>query len=142
MRRNFARMAAVVAVSLGLVTCSNSTAPRHANVDHARIIWLGNRPSSYSFEVAIRAQTGQSDYYQVQVANGQVVAAIDPADKAVANFTLTIDKIWDQVLAARAKDELHSALFDERGVPVESDMGPWELDGGVHYSVRNFAATR
>jgi hypothetical protein len=56
----------------------------------------------------------------------------------VANFTLTVDTIWEMLLAARASGELNSAVFNQRGVPVEADMGPWPVDGGVRYSVRNF----
>lgn len=138
-----ARAAAIVAVAAALLNCSGTTEPRHTDVDLARSAWLGNHPQAYSFEVAIATSWfPKSGYYHVQVSIGQVVAASDSAGRAVADFTLTVDGIWDQLLAARARGELNSALFNRRGVPVESDMGPWPVDGGVHYSVRSFAESR
>jgi hypothetical protein len=81
----------------------------------------------------------RSGYYWVRVVNGQVVETRDAAGAPVVGFTLSIDAIWDRLLAARANGELNSALFNRQGVPLETDMGPWELDGGVHYSVRRFS---
>jgi hypothetical protein len=54
----------------------------------------------------------------------------------------TIDEIWNRILDARERGQLNSAQFDRQGVPVESDMGPWPVDGGVHYSVRAFTKMR
>jgi len=103
----------------------------------------GVRPLAYTFEVATASSwLPRSGYYRVQVSNGQVVAARDSSGQAVADFGITVDGIWDELLEHRARGELNSARFDERGVPVEVDMGPWAVDGGVHYSVRNFAASR
>jgi len=142
MSGRWARIAAT-AVAATLLSCSGATEPRHADVDLARSVWLANHPQAYSFEVATASSWfPKSGYFRVQVSNGQVVAASDSAGHAIANFTLTVDLIWDQLLAARARGELNSALFNQRGVPVESDMGPWPVDGGVHYSVRIFAGSR
>ena len=129
--------AVLVAMLLG---CSAPTEvrPIHTDVDRARAAWLANRPSAYSFELSMTGSWyPRSGYYRVEVSNGQITSTT-----ASAWTTPTIDEIWDQILAARAKGELNSASFDERGVPVESDMGPWPVDGGVSYSVRNFAERR
>lgn len=142
MRRGWGRIAAI-AVATTVMSCSGATEPRYADVDVARRVWLANHPRAYSFEVATASSWfPKSGYYRVQVADGQVVAASDSTGKAVANFTVTVDGIWDALLAARTRGELNSAVFNLRGVPVETDFGPWPVDGGVHYSVRNFAAGR
>jgi hypothetical protein len=133
---------------LGLLTafatnCSSPTEPLHDDVALAREVWLASAPASYTFEVAIATSwVPKSGYFRVQVEGKQVVAATDPTGKPLEDFSLTIDEIWDRLLAARSRGELNSALFDRRGVPVETDMGPWPVDGGVHYSVRGFAAAR
>jgi hypothetical protein len=82
----------------------------------------------------------KSGYYRVNVIDRKVASATDPAGKPLQSFTLTVDVIWDRLLAAQAVGELNSALFDRRGVPVETNYGPWPVDGGVHYSVRRFTA--
>jgi hypothetical protein len=144
MGSNWGRATAIAIVSTAILGCSETTTePRHTDVDLARSVWLTNHPQAYSFEVATASSWFPSaGYYRVHVSNGQVIEATDPTGKPVANFTLTVDTIWDYVLAARARGELNSAVFNQRGIPVESDMGPWEVDGGVRYSVRNFAESR
>ena len=138
MRKNGTQL--VIAVASGLLGCSGPTAPGHTDVDLARATWLAQRPSAYTFEVATTTSwVPKSGYYQVEVLNGDVVAARDPAGTPVATFALTVERIWDAILVARQKGELNSAFFDQRGVPLETDMGPWPVDGGVHYSVRRFA---
>jgi len=135
--------AATITLAITLLGCSSTTEPLGNHVDFARALWLGRRPSAYTFEVATASSwLPRSGYYRVQVSNGQVVAARDSSGQAVADFGITVDGIWDELLEHRARGELNSARFDERGVPVEVDMGPWAVDGGVHYSVRNFAASR
>lgn len=52
------------------------------------------------------------------------------------------DSLDDAGVTARAEGELNSALFNDRGVPVEFDYGEWASDGGVHYSLRNFEPSR
>ena len=144
MNRNWVRATAVALVSTAMLGCSGpTTEPRFSQVDVARHVWLTTHPQSYSFEVASTSSWFPSaGYYRVHVSHGQVIEATDPTGTPVADFTLTLDTLWDYVLAARAKGELNSAVFDRRGIPVESDMGPWEVDGGVRYSVRNFAESR
>jgi hypothetical protein len=83
-----------------------------------------------------------AELFESRVSSGEVVAARDSSGQAVADFTITIDRIWDELLAARANGELNSARFDFRVVPNETDMGEWPVDGGRHYSVRNFAVNR
>jgi hypothetical protein len=83
-----------------------------------------------------------SGYVRVWVSNGAVVAAIDSDGRAVDDFSLTVDAIWDQLLDARENGQLHSALFNHRGIPVETNFGPWAVDGGVHHSVRRFTPAR
>jgi uncharacterized protein DUF6174 len=140
MRSNWVRATALGIVSTAILGCSETaTEPRHTDVDLARSVWLTSHPQAYSFEVATASSWFPSaGYYRVRVSNGQVISATDPTGKPVANFTLTVDTIWDYVLAARARGELNSAVFNQRGIPVEADMGPWAVDGGVRYSVRNF----
>jgi hypothetical protein len=144
-----ARVVAIIAVAAALMNCSGTSEPRSpdapltADVDRARSAWLGDHPLAYRFEVAVASSWfPMSGYYRVQVSDGRVVAAVSATLQVVADFTLTVDTIWDHLLAARARGELNSALFNLRGVPVETDMGPWPVDGGVHYSVRNFAISR
>jgi len=50
--------------------------------------------------------------------------------------------VWADILRARATHDLNSVRFDERGVPIEVDIGDQADDSGIHYSVRNFAARR
>ena len=128
-----------ILLSFVLLGCSAGTAtgPLTTDVDEARGRWLASRPRSYTFDVEPSSSWfAPAGYYRIRVDNGQVVEARDPKG-AAADFPLTIDTIWDRILAARAKNELNAAEFDVRGVPVESDMGPWPVDGGVHYSIRN-----
>jgi hypothetical protein len=125
-----------------LAACVTLTEPRHTDVDRARQAWLASNATSYTFEVAIATSWVQrTGYYRVSIDQKQVVAAFDPTGKALDGFTLTIEEIWDRLLDARSNGQLNSALFDTRGVPVEADMGPWPVDGGVHYSVRRFRRT-
>jgi hypothetical protein len=139
-----ARATALAVVSAATLGCSEATTePRHADVDLARSVWLASQPQAYSFKVATASSWFPSaGYYRVQVSNGRVVAANDPTGKPVADFRLTIDIIWDQLLAARARGELNSVVFSRRGIPVEVHMGLWAADGGVHYSVRDVAEGR
>lgn len=136
------RLFVAIVLSLVLWGCAFATEP-HSDVDVAREAWLELRPMDYTFEVSISAfYTPHPGYYQVRVADRQVVEARDPSGAPLDGFTLSIDELWDRLLAARANGELNSVLFNGLGVPIETDMGPWELDGGVHYSVRRFVRGR
>jgi len=83
-----------------------------------------------------------SGYTRVQVHDGEVVEATDSAGTPLDDFTTTVDSLWNRLLAARERGELNSASFDRHGVPVKFDYGPWEVDGGVGYWVRNFTSIR
>jgi hypothetical protein len=133
-----------IATVITLLGCSGTTEPLGStDVDAARVHWLALRPQAYTFEVQPSSSWfAPSGYYRIQVSAGQVISARNPDGQVVTDFALTIDGIWDQLLAARASNELNSARFDARGVPLESDMGEWAVDGGRRYSVRNFAVSR
>ena len=134
--RSLARMLA----SVWLVGCSAVlTEPDHDDIDRARRDWLARDVRSYSFEVSTKTSWFPSiGYVRVQVANRQVASATAPDGKPLAGFTLTIDEIWDRILDARTRDQVNSVSFTAQGVPVETDLGPWPVDGGAHYSVRAF----
>lgn len=141
MRTRCSRAVASIAFLAAALSCSNPTEP-HGDIDWARRVWLGSHPQAYTFEVAFASSWfPKSGYYRVQVAEGRVQAATDSVGQAVP-LTLTVDSLWSWLLAARERGELNSAWFDRQGVPVETDWGPWEVDGGVHYSVRNFSRSR
>lgn len=139
----FVRTFAPVVGLLAAFGCSDSTDPgsptRITDVDVARNAWVSNHPGSYVFDVAISGSMVMTLNYRVTVAAGHVVAATNPNGAQVDGFDTTIDSIWDRVLANRANHQLNAAEFDARGVPIEVDYGPWQVDGGVHYSVRNFS---
>lgn len=143
MRKRLSRSLACVALLLGALSCSGPTEPFHSNIGLARRAWLGSHPDAYSFEVAFASSLfPKSGYYRVQVEDGEVVAATDSAGTPRHDFTITVDSLWNRLLAARQRGELNSATFDSEGVPVRFDYGPWELDGGVGYWVQNFMRTR
>jgi Family of unknown function (DUF6174) len=138
----FARKLAPTLIFAAVLGCSDSTGPspvRIVDVDAARGIWTANRPSSYIFDVNISGSAGVMPYYRVTVVSGHVVSATNAKGDRVDGFDTTIDTIWDRVLSSRANQQLHTAEFDAAGVPVEVDYGRWEVDGGVHFSVRNFS---
>jgi hypothetical protein len=130
-------------VSALLIGCSDSmtTEPLHGDVDRARAAWLAEGATSYSFEVATESSWfPKGGYVGVEVRDRRVVSTVAPVGQPSPSGTPpTIDEIWDRILDARQRGELNAAQFDRHGVPVESDMGPWPVDGGVHYSVRGFA---
>jgi hypothetical protein len=131
--------------SVLLIGCAGATTePLHTDVDVARTAWLSEGATSYSFELATSSSWfPQGAWVRVRVDGGRVVAAVAPDGVAQPVVSQpTIDDIWDRILDARARGELNSAQFDRRGVPIESDMGPWPVDGGVHYSVRGFTRAR
>jgi hypothetical protein len=140
-RRAFAGMLA----SVWLVGCEGTTTePLHSDVDLARRAWLAEGATSYSFQIAtIGSWFPGEGYVRVQVDGGRVVAAVaaDGVSPPVAPPP-TLDELWDRLLEARDRGQLNSAEFDRRGVPIETDMGPWPVDGGVHYSVRGFTKVR
>jgi hypothetical protein len=137
------RALACAALLAGGLSCSGPTEPFHSDIDLARRAWLESHPDAYSFEVAFASSWfPRSGYSRVQVQDGEVVAATDSAGTPLDDFTTTVDSLWNRLLAAREVGELNSARFDWEGVPVEFDYGPWELDGGIRYWVRNFMRNR
>jgi hypothetical protein len=145
MRRLGRRTFAGLIASALLIGCSAATTePLHGDVDRARQAWLAGSATSYSFELATASSWfPKGGYVFVEVNDGRVVATVAPAgEPSPAGVPPTIDEIWNRILDARERGQLNSAQFDRQGVPVESDMGPWPVDGGVHYSVRAFTKTR
>ena len=138
------RLCWIPLVGLLLVGCaSNSTTePRTTDVNLAYSRWSASHPASYSFDVSIDAFASSNGFIHVTVANGQVVQARQPYGAPDPTFTLTIDTLWNEILAARQNGSLHSAEFSLSGVPLDVDMGDWALDSGVHYTIRNFSVTR
>lgn len=121
----------------------DSTRPFTLDVDLARQAWLRSRPAEYTFELASASSWfPKSGYTRVKVDDGVVVEATDPEGNLSENFTTTVDTLWERLLAARERGELNSARFDRNGVPVEINYGPWELDGGIAFWVRNFVRRR
>jgi len=140
-RRTFAGIFA----SVWLVGCAEAiTEPLHSDVDVARAAWLSEGATTYSFELATASSWfPKGGYVRVEVSDGRVVAAVAPVgEPAPSGLPPTLDEIWDRILDARERGQLNSAQFDRHGVPIESDMGPWPVDGGVHYSVRGFTKSR
>lgn len=138
------RYAGMLASALIIGCVGATTEPLHSDVDRAREAWLSEGATSYTFELATASSWfPKGGYVLVQVNDGLVVAAVAPvSESSPAGLPPTLGEIWDRILDARARGELNSAQFDRHGVPVESDMGPWPVDGGVHYSVRAFTRTR
>jgi Family of unknown function (DUF6174) len=93
----------------------------------------------YSFEVETMSMLPRSGFIRVRVDNGVITQALNPDGERAENFSLTIDGIWDAILRARARGEVNSVQFNPLGVPIETNIGTWANDGGVHYSVRGFA---
>ena len=133
-------LAGLVASVLITGCSASATEPLHGDVDRARAQWLSEGATTYSFELATTSSWSPTgSYVRVQVNGGRVVTVAAPSgEPAPVGLPPTLDEIWDRILDARARGELNSAQFDRRGVPVESDMGQWPVDGGVHYSVRAF----
>jgi hypothetical protein len=143
MRQLGRRMLASMLASAWLIGCG-STEPLQSDVDLARRTWLSGGATTYSFEIATTSSWfPKSGYVRVQVAGGRVVAAIAPdGTSQPVTSQPTLDELWDRILAARDRGELNSADFDRNGVPIETDTGPWPVDGGMHYSVRGYTRVR
>jgi hypothetical protein len=137
------RLARVLA-SVWLVGCSAVlTQPEHSDIDRARRDWLASDISSYSFELTTASSWFPAGgYVRVRVANRQVVSATRADGSPFAGYTVTIDEIWTRILEAREKGQVNSVSFTSQGVPIETDLGPWPVDGGVRYSVRAFEPAR
>jgi hypothetical protein len=56
---------------------------------------------------------------------------------------LTIDQLWDLLIAARARGETLAELqYSGEGIPIRAMMGSFADDGGVLYRLRAFEPTR
>jgi hypothetical protein len=130
--------------SAWLIGCAaTTTEPLQSDVELARQTWLSEGATSYTFELSSWGSWfPPNGYLRVQVTDGRLVAAVADDGTSQPSRALTIDELWDRILAARERGELNSAQFDRHGVPIETDMGPWPVDGGQHYSVRAFARLR
>lgn len=138
----FASLYFAAVVVLLQPACSQPTEP-HDNILVARRAWLASKVTSYTFEFASETSWfPRSDYYRIRVVDREAVEATTSDGEPVPDLTVTVDEIWDRILAAHVNGELNSVLFDRRGVPIEADMGDWALDGGVRYFVRNFVPSR
>ena len=129
-------------VLIPLAGCSSPT-ELHGDIAAARMDWMRMNARDYVFEVSIiTSWTPRSGFYRVRVVNRQVTEAFEPDGSPAQGFTLTLDRIWDEILASQMNDEINSVSFDTRGVPIHTDLGPWASDGGRGYSVRRFARQR
>lgn len=122
--------------------CSSPT-ELHGDIAAARMDWMRMNARDYVFEVSITSSwTPPSGFFRVRVVNRQVIEAFQPNGSPAQGFTLTLDGIWDRILAAQTDDQVNAVSFDGRGVPIEADIGHWASDGGMRYSVRRFARQR
>ena len=124
--------------------CSSATQPLLNDVDVARARWLAQRPAEYTVEVAIATSwTPKSAYHRATVVGATVTSVVDEnGDAVTSTWAISIDSLWQRVLTEQANGNLNSAVFSHAGVPLEADWGPWPVDGGVHYSVRNYVRFR
>lgn len=137
------RLVAVGAVALLVLACSDPTGPVHGDIPRARATWLAASIDDYRFEVSTASSWfPRSGYVSVRVVDGEVVSAMDDDGDPVEQFDLTIEELWSHLLKAHADGQLHQARFGRWGVPVEVNLGPWELDGGAAYWIRDFEPER
>jgi hypothetical protein len=132
-------------LTIGLITgCTLATESerRLDDVAVARERWLSSPPRDYTFEVDLLCFCLYRGPIRVTVVGGIAVAATDTTGAAVENFTMTLGTLWESILVAQANGSLAMAEFDQRGVPVEAEIGVMANDSGVHYSIRNFSRTR
>jgi hypothetical protein len=105
--------------------------------------WLAAGIEDYRFEVSTASSWfPRSGYVRVRVVDGEVVSATDEAGDPAEHFDLTIEELWRFILDAEADGQLHEARFGRWGVPVEVNLGRWEVDGGAAYWVRGFEPER
>jgi hypothetical protein len=137
------RRASLLIALLCASACGFTTEPRLRDIDVARARWLESRPAAYSFEVAVATSWGAAGYHRMTVVGDSVTSVVDEnGAPAPRSWAISIEQLWEHVLAVRTSGELNSAVFSQVGVPLETDSGRWEFDGGVHYSVRNYLRVR
>jgi hypothetical protein len=137
------RLACLGLTTLLIIGCASSTAPRTNDVAFAYARWSGFHPSSYSFDLSTRsAMLSSPGADHITVANGQMVSVLDPSGTRIQFVAFTIDTLWARIRAAQQNGTLNSAEFTLSGVPTDVDMGTWANDGGIHYTIRNFAVVK
>jgi len=141
MRSSLRRLEWWVAVPLMvfLSSCDRSD-PIHVlsdTIEEAHGAWVDFGATDYGFEI-ISTTVFSATYRDVAVQEGSVVSALGSDGIQVSGHTPTIDTLWQQILAAGARGDLHFASFDERGVPDVVDYGDWDLDGGVRHRIVSF----
>ena len=111
--------------------------PLHTDVDKARADWLADRPASYTYDVSTNSQVGPRRM-RIRVENHAVTQTINRDTGEQTQDGLTIEQIWSDILWWRQRNQLNSASFDDRGLPISSDMGLWALDSGHSYIITMF----
>jgi hypothetical protein len=134
------RIRFLVALSaLVLQGCGDGLAPKvHTDIARARIDWLANRSPNYTFQVTAASSWNPPTLYSVKVENHELVEMIEYPSNSRSTQGYTIDDIWDLIIQFQNDGQLHSAKFDDRGVPISSSMGAWEVDGGLSFEVQHF----
>lgn len=129
------RLIAAVLLAAATAACSDRSDPlaTHSDIDAARADWLAAGLVDYRFELRIDAMAGTPGYITIRVEDDVVVSV-----EGEPWHRRTITDLWDQLLAARESGDLHNAVFDERGVPVEFIRGSLIDDSGARYLVRRF----
>ena len=141
--RRLTRLTTFVVSAAVLASCSATTEPVITDVNLARTRWLANHPTSYRFELAMATSwTPKGEYFRVEVQDGVVASVRDESGHLVASHAPTLDEIWSELLGAKDRGEFNGAEFSTEGVPLMTNYGRWEVDGGVAYFVRNFARVR
>jgi hypothetical protein len=130
----------LLAIIIATAGCNPGTAPVIHDVDVARARWLAEPPSSYVFEESVATSwVSKFPYFKVTVVSNSITTIVNEKGAAVpAPWVISIDSLWNRIISERARGSLNSAVFSEAGVPLEADWGPWPVDGGVHYYIRNF----
>jgi hypothetical protein len=141
-------LAALVVLS----ACRSTTAPDQLpglvadpslDLDAAHVRWVTVRPFAYTFEfVVLNAMVPSTGYVRVAVSDGRVVSVkrVESGEPLPVTTGLTLDQLWDRLIAARAAGESLSELqFSQEGIPIQATVGTFANDGGLLYRVRGYA---
>src|SRR5688572_27616615 len=123
--------------AVALQGCGDIFGPStHRDVARARADWLRDNPTSYVFDVTSTSSWFPERSVRVTVQDDAVASAVElPSGAAIATWKLTVELIWTDILNAHEAGEVNSARFDDRGIPLSVDLGPWPVDGGRSYVV-------
>lgn len=135
MRRSF--FLALVAVAVQSCGPNPFDLPLHTDVDKARADWLADRPATYTYDVSTNSQSGQFRM-RIRVENHVVTVTMNRDTGKPMQDGPSIESIWTDILFWRQRNQLNSASFDGRGLPVSADMGIWEVDSGHSYTITMF----